>query len=58
MKLSDLLFSDPELVLHDKDKNHYFELEYDSCIVEGLTESPTKVILLKGKRIYKSDLMR
>jgi hypothetical protein len=55
LTLNDLIV-DAELVFYDKDKNHYFELEYEGCIKDGFTEQPKTIFVKKGKRIYKKDL--
>ncbi len=56
MKASDIQPSDPELLLYDEDKKHYFRLEYLNCILDGFSEAPLTVILKKGKRVYKKDV--
>ena len=41
------------MVFHDKDRDHYFELE-----LEGTNYDHDTIILKKGKRIYKNDIFK
>lgn len=55
MKITDLLF-DAELLI--KDDGKYYKLKHDKCgdVVDAYGV-PVKVILCKGERVYKKDLL-
>lgn len=53
LSLSDIF--DMEIIL--KDNNNYYELKINNYVLDGVTDTPIMVVLEKGCRVTKKEVL-